>query len=117
LTQFADAGKEVLFESKTGKWVIAGATVRYIGTYSVGFYKPLYFAKVFPGFVDEFSIGNALIYVAIATSSALIGGQLSDRLESKSLRTKSYLCMTSALLACPAMVLCTTHQDDFWFTM
>lgn len=94
-----------------------GATIRYIGTYSVGFYKPLYFAKVFPNFVDEFSIGNALIYVGIATSSALIGGQISDRFESKSFRTKSYLCIASALLATPAMVLCCTSQDDFWFSL
>jgi hypothetical protein len=54
---------------------------RLFGGYCVAFYKPLYFAKVYPNFVDEFSIGNAFIYVVIATASALIGGQLSDKYE------------------------------------
>ena len=54
---------------------------RLFGAYCVAFYKPLFFAKVYPNFVDEFSIGNALIYIVIATASALIGGQLSDRYE------------------------------------
>ena len=83
----------------------------------MAFYKPLYFAKVYPNYVDEFSIGNAFIYVVIATSSALIGGLLSDKYEEKSYRIKSYLCMASGLLACPALVACCTFQDNFWFSL
>ena len=71
---------------------------RLFGSFCVAFYKPLYFAKVYPNFVDEFSIGNAFIYCVIATASALIGGQLSDKYEKKSYRIKSYLCMKLVIL-------------------
>ena len=112
-----EAGREIFVESPTGRWVIAATTARMFGSYCVAFYKPLYFAKVYPNFVDEFSIGNAFIYVGIATFSALIGGYLSDKYEDKSYRFKSYLCMISGFFACPAIVACAVYQNDFWFSL
>ena len=61
--------------------VLAGSTIRAIGTNCIGFYKPLYFSNVYPNFVDEFSIGNAGVYIFIASTGALIGGYLSDKYE------------------------------------
>ena len=74
VTQFLEAGREIFFENPTGRWIIAANMTRMFGSFCVAFYKPLYFAKVYPNFVDEFSIGNAFIYVVIATISALVGG-------------------------------------------
>jgi hypothetical protein len=54
------------------------ATSRFFGAYCIGFYKPLFFAKTFPTYIDEFSLGNAFIYITLATTSALVGGSLSD---------------------------------------
>jgi nitrate/nitrite transporter NarK len=93
------------------------ATSRFFGTYSLGFYKPLYFAKTYPTFIDEFSLGNAAIYVLFATSSALIGGKLSDKLEPYDLRSKSYLCMACCGLSAPLLLGSLLNQDDFWFSL
>ena len=40
--QIADAGQELL-GNPTGLWILAGASVRAMGTNCLGFYKPLYF--------------------------------------------------------------------------
>ena len=63
--------------------VLAASTIRGMGTNCIGFYKPLYFANVYPNFVDEFSIGNAFIYIFFASTGALAGGYLSDKYEDK----------------------------------
>jgi hypothetical protein len=63
--------------------VLAGSTIRAIGTNCIGFYKPLFFSNVYPNNVDEFSIGNAFVYIFFASSGALIGGYLSDKFEDK----------------------------------
>ena len=88
--------------------MIMAAASRYLGAYSVGFFKPLFFAKTYPNFIDEFSIGNAAIYVLLATSSAVIGGKLSDKFESVDLRSKSYLCMACSGLSAPLMIASLT---------
>lgn len=93
------------------------AASRYFGTYSLGFYKSLYFAKTYPTFMDEFSLGNAAIYVTLATSSAVVGGKLSDKLEPYDLRAKSYLCMACCTLSAPLILACLLKQDDFWFSL
>ena len=100
---FIDAGKETIIDNPTGRWVIFAGSLRLCGGFCVGLYKPLFFTKVYPEFVDEFSIYNAVIYGILATFSALMGGVLSDKFEKNSYMTKAYICMGSCLISCPAM--------------
>jgi len=96
--------------------VLAASTIRGMGTNCIGFYKPLFFSNVYPNFVDEFSIGNAAIYIVFASSGALAGGYLSDKYEDKQPLTKSWICAGSTAITLPFMVLCLTQQDSFWFS-
>lgn len=65
------------------------SSMRFFGAVCIAYYKPLYFTKVYPDFVDEFAIGNALISGIVASISAFGGGILSDKLESTSYLSKS----------------------------
>ena len=67
-------GAKEVFSNPTGRNVIIGAAIRNVGAFCIGLYKPLYFAKVYPEFIDQFATGNALVYALIGTSSAIIGG-------------------------------------------
>lgn len=83
----------------------------------MAFYKPIFFANLYPKFVDEFSVGNGLTYAVLGMGSALIGGQLADRLESKSRYTKPAIICAATLLACPPVAAGMLCQDDFWFSL
>ena len=95
--------------------LIASAT-RAIGTNCIGFYKPLFFANIYPEYVDQFSIGNAGVYVFFASTGALLGGYLSDKYEEKNYMTKAYICSGSTAIALPFISLCFLNQDNFWFS-
>lgn len=115
--QLKDAAYEVFYENPVGPWIVVGSSLRAAGAYCIGLYKPLYFSKVYPEFIDEFSIGNALVYGVIATFSSLLGGYISDKFEGKTYKTMSYLCIGSTLLATPAMMAVLLVQDDFYFSL
>ena len=78
---------------------------------------PLYFANVYPENIDEFATGNAFIYAVIGTASAIIGGILSDKLESTTYWAKSGIIGLSTLMCTPLMAVCLLKQDDFQFSM
>lgn len=112
-----DAGREIFFENPTGSAIMTAAAIRSLGTYAILFYKPLYFANVYPQYIDESSVGNGLAYAFLGMSSALLGGQLSDRLESKSRYSKSAIVCAATLLACPPIAAGILQQDNFWFSL
>ena len=85
--------------------LIASAT-RVMGTNCIGFYKPLFFANIYPDNVDQFAIGNALCYLFFAAPGALLGGYLSDKYEDKNPMAKAYICSGSTALALPFISLC-----------
>ena len=101
-----EAGQEILFENPVGPWCLAGSATKYMGAVTVSYYKPLYFSKVYPDFIDQFSVGNALAYAILGSFSAIAGGIISDKLESKSYMTKSYVVMIGTGLAIPFMYGC-----------
>ena len=51
LTQFKVAAEET-FANPTGRNILIGGAIRNIGAFCIGLYKPLYFAKVYPEFID-----------------------------------------------------------------
>ena len=90
----------------SGRNVIIGGSIRIVGGLSIGLFKPLYFANVYPEFIDQFAAGNAFVYAVIGTSSGLIGGRLSDMFESKSDYSKAIIAGASTFLATPIMCAC-----------
>ena len=78
--QFKEASTEI-FSSPTGRLILMASTVRSVGNNCIGYYKPIYFENVYPDKVDEFAIGNALMFVFISSVGALLGGYLSDKFE------------------------------------
>lgn len=95
-----------MLSNPTGRWVLLASATRAIGTNSLGFYKPLYFTNIYPEYIDQFSIGNAAVYVTFAAVGAYIGGLLSDKFEEKQSLTKSWICAGSTALALPFISLC-----------
>lgn len=50
--QFVAASKETLIDNATGRNAIIGASIRMVGAFSIGLFKPLYFANVYPENID-----------------------------------------------------------------
>ena len=60
---------------------------------------------------------NALSLAIGGLISSLAGGIISDKLESKNLLAKSWVCIASSLIAFPLTALCCLIRGNFWLSM
>ena len=113
IQRLKEASHEVWNENPAGKWILMGATARWVGVQCISFYMPLYFTNVYPEFQNTFSVGNSLIYLIPAPLSSLLGGFLSDKLEKKTYFAMPSVIMGSTALAAPLICTALLRQDSF----
>jgi len=101
----------------THRYTAIAAILRSFGGMAAATYLPVYFLKCFPTFRNEYAMMNALSLGVFGLTSALLGGIISDKYESKNLRAKSYVCAIGSFLAFPLTALCCLNQHSFWFSM
>lgn len=111
MSQFKNAIKELL-TNKTSFYCLIGGSLRFVGGFSLAYFKPTYFQAVYPEDDVNFGIINAIMASALGFTSALLGGIISDRYRQIPMM-KAYICIFSALIAAPAMALCLLKQDNF----
>lgn len=99
------------------KWLLPGCFFRFGGYFSLLFYIPIAFAKIYPENINEFSTINAFIDIVLANGSALLGGYLSDKLEKDTYWIKPGLTMGASLISGPLICAGLLKQDDFYFSI
>lgn len=73
---------------------------------------------VYPDKKNQYSIANAFVVSMCGLVSSLTGGILSDKLEQKGyLMSKAYICVVSAVLGIPTIMMCCLLQNNFWLSM
>lgn len=95
---------------------IAGC-FRFFETFSIVYYLPSFFQKVYPLFRMEYGLYSAAIVASMGALSTILGGLLSDRFERRSRMTKSYICSLGSLLAIPAIGLCVLNTSNFYLSL
>ena len=107
---------EVLTTPTTSYLTIAGS-LRKFGDMAITCFIPIFFLKTYPGYVKEYAYLNALILSIVGFTSNIMGGFLGDKLESKSLMAKGWICILSSLLSIPAIAMCCLGHGNFWLSM
>lgn len=107
----------LVIENPTSRYVTLAAIMRTFGGISVATYLPIYFLKVFPAYRNQYAVINAASLAIGGLISSLAGGIIADRFESKSLMTKSYVCIVSSLMAFPLTALSCLGFGNFWFAI
>lgn len=115
-TEFKNALGKVI-ENPTTRWITLAGTFRFFETFSIVYFLPVFFQKVFPLFKTEYGFYNAAIVASCGFISTILGGLISDRYEKKNRMTKAYVCMVGSVLAIPAIAMCVLNTGNFYFSL
>jgi nitrate/nitrite transporter NarK len=91
--------------------------LRFFETFSIVYYLPSFFQRVYPMFKGEYGLYNAAIVSVCGFLSTIVGGIISDRFEKKSRMTKAYVCITGSLLGLPAIAACCLITNNFYLSL
>jgi hypothetical protein len=106
-----------VISNPVAKWTTIAGCFRFFETFSIVYFLPSFFQKVYPLFKAEYGLYNALIVAGMGFSSTIIGGILSDKLEKKSRMTKARICMIGSALGIPAILACTLITGNFYLSL
>lgn len=106
-----------MISNPVAKWTTIAGCFRFFETFSIVYFLPSFFQKVYPLFKAEYGLYNALIVAGMGFSSTIIGGILSDKLEKKSRMTKARICMIGSALGIPAILACTLITGNFYLSL
>jgi len=90
---------------------------RFWETFSIVYFLPSFFQKVYPLYKTEYGLYTSAIIAICGFMSTLLGGLLSDKFEKKSRMTKSIICMIGSLLGLPAIAMCTLVTNNFYVSL
>jgi MFS family permease len=90
---------------------------RFWETFSIVYFLPSFFQKVYPLYKTEYGLYTSAIIAICGFMSTLMGGLLSDKFEKKSRMTKSIICMIGSLLGLPAIAMCTLVTNNFYVSL
>ena len=78
---------------------------RFFGGYSLGFLTAEFFENRFPEYTNQFAVMNSVIVIGGGLPASMLGGYLSDRLESKYGSIKGLIAGVGALTAVPFILI------------
>jgi len=114
--EFKDA-LALVFTNKTSRFVTIAGCFRFFETFSIVYFLPSFFQKVYPAFKTEYGLYSAMIIAGCGFLSTILGGLVSDRFERKSRMTKAIVCIFGSLAAIPAIALCTLTTSNFYVSL
>ena len=103
------------FTNKTCFFVLLGSMARLWSYNTINYFALEFFADY--GKVDEYGKLNAAAYLVGGFASNFIAGQISDGLESRCPRIKSYLCVIQSLIGVGVTCFCFIFTDSFYSSM
>ena len=78
---------------------------RFFGGYSLGFLTAEFFENRFPDYTNQFAVMNSVIVIGGGLPASMLGGYLSDRLESRYGSIKGLIAGLGALTAVPFILI------------
>ena len=78
---------------------------RFFGGYSLGFLTAEFFEHRFPEYTNQFAVMNSVIVIGGGLPASMLGGYLSDRLESRYGSIKGLIAGLGALTAVPFIII------------
>lgn len=105
-----------LVSNPTARWVTLGGAFRFFEIFTLVYFLPCYYQRVFPANKSEFAILNGLIQGFLGFVSTLGSGILGDKLEKKNRMTKAYIGMFGSLVAIPVMAGCCLFKGVGFYT-
>ena len=90
--------------------------IRFVASYSLDFFGPVYFEHIYPENATEFGAVLALCACFLGFIGSLVGGVLSDKYADNYM-SNAYILMISCLSATPIFALCFLKQDNFWISV
>ena len=115
-TQFVDSLKAVM-QNPVSRWTTLAGMFRYWETFSVIYFIPSFFMRVYPDQKVVFGFYYALIMACCGFISSISCGLLSDKYEKKSRLTKSIICMAGSAIGIPAIMGCTLVTNNFYWCL
>ena len=116
MTQFSDALKQII-TNPTARLVTIAGSFRFWETFSIVYFLPSFFQKVYPAFKSEYSIYSAAILSICGFLSTVLGGIISDKFEKKTKMTKAIVCILGSAAAIPAIAACTLITNNFYLSV
>ena len=90
---------------------------RYFETFSVLYFVPSFFMRVYPEQKVIFGFYYALIMAICGFISSIACGLISDKYEKKSKMTKALVCIVGSLIGIPAIMSCTLVTSSFYWCL
>ena len=88
--------------------LLAGGFFRFFGGYSLGFLSGPFFLDRFKDYENQFSVMNAVVVVGGGLPASMLGGWMSDKLESKVGSMKGLISGVGALVSAPFIFISYT---------
>jgi heme/copper-type cytochrome/quinol oxidase subunit 3 len=104
-------------KNPVAKWTTFAGMFRYWETFSVLYFVPAFFLRVYPEHKVVFGFYYALIMAFCGFISSIGCGLISDKYEKKNLKTKSLVCIIGSLIGIPAIMSCTLVTSSFYWCL
>ena len=108
---------KAVFKNPVAKWTTLAGMFRYFETFSVLYFAPSFFMRVYPEFKVAFGYQYALIMAICGFISSIVCGLISDKYEKKSLMTKALVCIAGSVIGIPAIMSCTLVTNNFYWCL
>lgn len=90
---------------------------RFFETFSIVYYLPSFFQKVYPLYKTQYGLYSAMIVAGCGFMSTVLGGLISDKYEKKSRMTKALVCLLGGTFAILPISACVLTTNNFWLCM
>ena len=114
--QFMDALKQVI-TNPTARLVTIAGCFRFWETFSIVYFLPSFFQKVYPLYKSEYGLYSAAILSICGFLSTVIGGLISDKFEKRSKMTKALVCMLGSGIGIPVIAACVLTTGNFYLSL
>ena len=92
---------KVLFGNSCFRYLLAACFFRNWSGFAIGLLSGAFFEERYGDYTEQFSVANAMVIIGAGIPASIIGGWMSDKLESKCGSIKGLIAGFGALLAIP----------------
>ena len=93
---------------------MAASFFRFFGGYCIGLFAAGFFEARYPDNIDQFAYMNSVIFIGGGLPASIIGGLISDKLESRIPSIKGLIAGVGAYVAVPFILITFAAQLGFW---
>lgn len=106
-----------IWQAPTTRNIALAAMFRKFGEMAITSYLPSYLMALHPDRKVEYAAINTVVLSFCGFTSNMIGGRISDVGERYTYMTKSYICVFSAIISVPCVILIAYPHHNFYASM